>query len=104
MYMFMNMNRPLVTEQYSIADARRNLPGLIRSAQHGTAVELTRRGKPVAVLIGRREFDRLTSGRRSFSEAWSAFAESVDLADLALDPDELLEGVRDNSPGRDVRL
>ena len=104
MYMSMNTNSPLITEQYSIANARRNLPSLVRSAQDGTAVELTRHGKPVAVLIGRREFDELTSGRRSFTEAWNAFTESVDLAELALDPDDLLKNVRDDSPGRDVRL
>ena len=102
--MSMNTNRPVIAEQYSIANARRHLPSLVRSAQDGTAVELTRHGKPVAILIGRQEFDRLTSGRRSFSEAWRAFAEGVDLAELALDLDDLLKDVRDDSPGRDVRL
>jgi len=40
-------------EQHSIAEARSNLPDLIKKAEAGTAVELTRRGEPVAVLIGR---------------------------------------------------
>lgn len=93
-----------MTEQHSIADARRNLPTLIRDAENGKAVELTRRGEPVAVLIGRREFKRLTTGRPTFAEAWRGFAESVELAELALDPDELFRDVRDHGAGRDVRL
>ena len=83
-----------MTEQHSIATARRNLPTLVREAENGTSVELTRRGEPVAVLIGRREFQRLTSGRRRFTAAWRSFAESVELAELALDPDELFGQMR----------
>ena len=40
-----------ITDRQSIAEARRNLPSLIREAESGKAVELTRRGEPVAVLI-----------------------------------------------------
>ena len=90
--------------QHSIADARRNLPTLIRDAENGKAVELTRRGELVAVLIGRREFERLTSGRRGFAEAYRRFAQSVELAKLALDPDELFAIAREEDSGRDVRL
>ena len=93
-----------MTEQHSIADARRNLPTLVRDAENGRAVELTRRGQPVAVLIGHREFRRLTSGRKSFCDAWRGFAASVELKELALDPDELFGDVRDLGAGRDVRL
>jgi len=49
-----------VAKQHSIAEARNNLPSLVRAAESGKAVELTRRGKPVAVLIGRRQYERLT--------------------------------------------
>ena len=93
-----------MTEQHSIADARRNLPTLVRDAENGKAVELTRRGEPVAVLIGRREFKRLTAGRPTFTEAWRGFAESVELPELALDPDELFGDAREDGAGRDVRL
>ncbi len=93
-----------MTEQHSIAEARRNLPTLVRGAENGKTVELTRRGEPVAVLIGHREFERLTSHRQGFSAAWRGFAESVELADLALDPDELFGDVREETAGREVRL
>ena len=93
-----------MTEQRSIAEARRNLPTLVREAENGNAVSLTRRGEPVAVLIGHREFERLTLNRRGFADAWRRFAERVDLAELALDPDELFGDAREEGSGRDVRI
>ena len=93
-----------MTDRHSIAEARRNLPSLVRDAEKGKAVELTRRGEPVAVLIGCREFERLSSQRRSFSDAYREFASTVELAGLALDPDELFGNVREETAGREVRL
>ena len=92
-----------MTDKHSIADARRNLPGLIREAEQGKTVELTRRGKPVAVLIGRSEFERLAAGRRGFRDAYDDFVTSVDVSALALNPDEIFEGVRDSTPGPDMQ-
>ena len=91
-------------ERHSIAEARRNLPTLIRDAENGKAVELTRRGEPVAVLIGCREFKRLSSRRRTFGDTYREFASAVGLEGLALDPDELFSDVREETAGREVRL
>jgi prevent-host-death family protein len=88
----------------SIADARKSLPALVRQAESGKAVELTRRGEPVAVLIGHRQFTRLTATRRGFSQAYQEFLENVDLKTLAVDPEEVFARVRDESRGRDVEL
>ena len=93
-----------MTEKHSIADARRNLPRLIREAENGKTVEVTRRGEPVAVLVGHRQFQRLSTNRRGFTAAYRDFLEAVDLSELDLDPDELFEGVRDKAPGREVRI
>ena len=93
-----------MTEKHSIADARRNLPRLIREAENGKTVELTRRGEPVAVLIGHRLFQRLSTNRRGFGAAYRDFVAAVDLSELDLDPDELFEGVRDKTPSRDVPM
>ena len=73
----------------SVAEARRNLPGLIREAERGKAVELTRRGEPVAVLIGHRMLTRLPAGRCNFADAYREFTQHVDLAEVGLDPDAL---------------
>ena len=93
-----------MTGKHSIAEARRNLPRLIREAENGKTVELTRRGEPVAVLVGHRRFQLLTAKRRSFAAAYRDFLEAVDLSELDLDPDGLFEGVRDKSPGREVPM
>ena len=104
MYMKMNTRRSTsLSEKLSIAEARRNLPSLIREAEHGKAVELTRRGEPVAVLVGYRMFARLIAGRRTFADTYREFAQSVDLAEVGLDPDAVFNGVRASTPGRDVR-
>lgn len=104
MYAVMGMTGEGMAGRHSIADARRNLPRLVREAEHGKTVELTRRGDPVAVLVGCRTFERLAAGRRGFAEAYREFEATVDLADLAFDPDELFAGARDATPGRRVRL
>lgn len=89
-----------MTERYSIAEARRNLPRLVHEAERGKIVELTRRGEPMAMLIGRRRFEQLASKHSSFAEAYRNFAESVDLGKLNLDPDQLFSGIRTDTPGR----
>jgi len=93
-----------VDEQHSIAEARSNLPDLVRKAEAGKAVELTRRGEPVAVLIGKKRYERLVSGSRHFSAAWEEFARHVEVAALDIDPDEVFADVRDQAAGRDTKL
>lgn len=91
-------------KQHSIAEARNNLPQLVREAESGEPVELTRRGESVAVLIGRKQYERLASRTRRFSEAWNEYTREVELSDLAIDPDEIFDDVRDTRAGRDVGL
>jgi prevent-host-death family protein len=90
-----------MSKRYSIAEARDNLPGVVHEAEGGTRVELTRRGKPVAVLLGIEEYGRLAEGRRDFWEAYEEFRREFDLAQLGIDPNEVFGGVRDSSPGRE---
>lgn len=90
--------------RHSIAEARSNLPALVREAEAVNAVELTRRGEGVAVLIGRKRYEQLMSRPRAFSEAWDDFSASVDLEQLAIDPDEVFARTRDHTPGRDADL
>lgn len=98
----MNTKLNLKAHEFSVAEARRTLPSLIRDAERGEAVRLTRRGKPVAVLIGYEEFERLASGARDFAEAYEKFLRSYPLAELDIDPDEVFRDVRDKSLGREV--
>ena len=93
-----------MARQQSIAEARSSLPSLVREVESGRPVELTRRGEPVAVLIGRRQYVRLTSRQRRFSEAYEDFTRDFNLEELAIDPERVFAGVRDATRGREVDL
>jgi prevent-host-death family protein len=88
----------------SIAEARSSLPTLVREVEAGHAVELTRRGEPVAVLVGRREFELLVARRRGFFELYESFRREVNLVEVSIDPDTVFKGLRDEARGRDVAL
>jgi prevent-host-death family protein len=93
-----------MTKRHSIAAARSNLAQLVREAEAGKIVELTRRGEGVAVLIGRRQYEQLTSRFRPFSEVWDEFTRNFPPGDIDVDPDEVFRDVRDKDPGRDFKL
>lgn len=88
---------------YSIAEARANLPTLIDQVESGMAVELTRRGKGVAVMISVTEYQRLRSKRTSFQDVYQKFLKKHSLAEVGLEPD-FARKVRDRSPGRKIDL
>ena len=90
-----------MTKKYSIAEARENLSGIVHEVEGGSRVELTRRGKPVAVLIGIDEYQRLAGGRRDFWEAYEEFRREFDLTSLGIDPKESFGDIRDSSPSRE---
>ncbi len=91
-----------MSKQYSIAAARNSLPALVHSVEKGPPVELTRRGRPVAVLLSRAEYERLKRGKPDLWESIQDFRGTADLE--SLDVDEVYAGVRDLSPGRDPEL
>jgi prevent-host-death family protein len=90
-------------KRYSIADARSNLPSIIDAAEAGEEIELTRRGKPVAVIVSLRELEKLRSARTGFSEAYRRFLESHSLRAIGLDAD-FFQKTRDRESGRKVSL
>lgn len=87
----------------SIAEARHNLAALVHELDKKPVIELTRRGKPVAMLVSIREYNRLRSPQTDFWESFIAFRKRVNLAELDIDP-SIWENVRDSSPGREVDL
>lgn len=92
-----------MAQRYSIAEARANLSAIIDQTESGEPVELTRRGKAVAVLLSQEAFERLQMGRPRFVDAYRAFRQRFSLADVGLD-DDFAERVRDRSVGRAVKL
>ncbi|MYB52762.1 MAG: type II toxin-antitoxin system Phd/YefM family antitoxin [Acidobacteriia bacterium] len=100
----MNPKVNLKASEFSISEARRNFSSLVREAENGKVVRITRRGKPGAVLSGNREFERHASAPRDFAEAYENFLESYPVEDLDIDPDEVFRDSRNESAGRDVSL
>ena len=92
-----------MSRRYSIAEARSRLPSLVDEAESGIEVELTRRGQPVAVLVSRREFDRLRGTRRQFSDVYRTFVEQYSLEASGVASD-FAASLRDRTTGRMVRV
>jgi prevent-host-death family protein len=88
----------------SVADAKNNLPKLLHRVESGDAVHITRRGKPVAVLLSQAEYARLTAHRqhRGFWEQIVAMRADPDFEPLDLTPEEV-DSWRDRDPGRDFQ-
>ena len=81
----------------SVSSARANFVAALAAAERGEAVEITRRGRPVAALVSRAQLERL-DGRTGFAEALVAYHERH--AGEIVPDEDALENVRDRSPGR----
>lgn len=92
-----------MAQSYAIAEARTNLPTIIDEVEAGAAVEITRRGKAIAVMISVKEYARLRSQRVGFADAYQQFLKKHSLAETGLEQD-FAKKVRDRSPGRKVDL
>lgn len=101
MYIFMYTN--LMAKSYSVADARAHLPDILDDVEAGKEIELTRRGRAVAVVISAEKYAALRSEQSSFGEAYRAFTSRYALDEIGLDSDAF-DSVRDPAPGRRVRL
>ncbi|MGH6952257.1 MAG: type II toxin-antitoxin system Phd/YefM family antitoxin [Vitreimonas sp.] len=92
-----------MTKRYSIAEARAALPTLVDEVEAGNKIELTRRGKPVAVVVSRQLYERMMGDRPRFTEAYAAFRKRFDLNKVGTESDDF-KGLRDRGSGRDVDL
>jgi prevent-host-death family protein len=93
----------VVAKQYSVADARRKLPSLLSEAAAGAEVQLTRRGKPVAMLLSVAEYESLKFARGKFADRYESFRREYPEGKAALTPREA-RALRDRSVGRKVQL
>jgi prevent-host-death family protein len=87
----------------SIAEAKNHLTRLIHQVERGDAVHITRRGRPVAVLLSEAEFARLSRGttRPTFWEAIQAMRADPDFEPLDLEPEEIASWRDRAAEGRD---
>lgn len=87
---------------FTIAQARSHFPGLIHDAEKGKPVEITRRGKPVAVLVSVDDYRHLTASRPPFWDVVSTFRSRIKAGKPGLEPKDL-KGLRETGPGRDFK-
>ena len=99
----MKMYITSMSHRYSIAEARTSLPAIVDQAEAGLAVELTRRGKPVAVVVSLREFERSRTDRARFAQVYRDFLGKHALEDIGLEPD-FVTSLRNKEVGRKVSL
>lgn len=88
--------------EVSIAEARNRLPRLVRRAEAGETVRITRRGRSVAVLLSEREYDRLRSPRLAFFEFLQDWRAQMVARGIDFPRGGEWKNLRDNAPGREV--
>ena len=91
-----------MSKSYSIAEAKNRLPEVVREVEKNGPAQLTRRGRPVAIIVSVKEFERLQQGRPNFWTAYLDFRQRYKLDELDLDADLIFADVRDRSPGREA--
>lgn len=90
-------------KQFSIAEAKNRLPALVHIADEGTPIELTRRGKSVAVIISKHDYELLTRTREGFWTALTNFRQNLLQEECTISDDDFA-GLRDRSSGREEGL
>ena len=101
--MYIMLYTKKVSKKYSIAEARSQLPTIVDEAEAGVEVELTRHGRPVAVVVSHREFERLQGKQRHFSDAYRRFLETHSRRAIGVER-YFARKARDRSTGRKVSL
>jgi prevent-host-death family protein len=82
---------------FSIAEAKSQFAQVVHQAESGQAVRITRRGRPVAVVLSEAEYTRLATPREGLLAYTLALrAQAVDAGIAFFDEGELA-GVRDRS-------
>jgi prevent-host-death family protein len=92
-----------MAKTYTIANARAKLADIVDEVEAGADVELTRRGKKVAIVMSAARYARLRGERVAFMAAYDAFRAGHDLADAGLDR-SWSRSLRQRDVGRPVKL
>ena len=101
--MYIGMYTTKMLKQYSIADARKNLPAVVDEAQAGSEVQLTRRGQPVAVVVSVEQFERMKAERATFAESYREFRQRFPEGNPGLGA-RYFKALRERGKGRKVDL
>jgi len=92
-----------MTKEYSIAEARQDFAAIVKELDHQPVIQITRRGKNVAVLLSIQEYDMLRTEKTGFWQAFTAFRKTANLAESGIEPD-IFDNIRNRESGRPVDL
>lgn len=92
-----------MAKTYTIANARAKLSDIVDAVEAGSEVELTRRGKKVAVVVSAARYARLRGERAAFMTAYERFRRGHDLTDMGVDR-SFARGLRQRDVARPVKL
>ncbi len=85
-------------KRYSLSEAKDHLSRLVHAVARNGTVEITRRGRPVAMLVSMEEYERLHGRRVGFWQALEAFRRGAG-RDMSLG-DGVFFDLRDRGTGR----
>ena len=92
-----------MSKSYSVAEARAHLSDILDDVEAGKDVQLTRRGRAVALVLSPQRYDMLRSEHTNFGDAYRAFLGRHAPEEIGLEPDSF-GSIRNQEPGRRVRL
>jgi prevent-host-death family protein len=92
-----------VTKSYSIATARAQLSDIVDEVESGSDVELTRRGKKVAIVMSAARYARLRGERVAFMTSYETFRADHDLTDVGVER-SFARRLRQKDVGRPVKF
>ncbi len=92
-----------MAKSYSVADARAYLPAILDDVEAGKEIELTRRGRTVAIVISSKKCEALRREQANFAAGYHAFVDWHLVAEIGLEAD-FFESLRDQATGHKVRL
>jgi len=92
-----------MVKTYTVANARAKLADIVDEVEAGSDVELTRRGKKVAILMSAARYARLQGERVAFMTAYETFRMGHDLMEAGLER-SWARGLRQRDVGRPVKF
>jgi antitoxin Phd len=86
---------------FTISEAKNRLPAIVHDVEIGATAQLTRHGKPVAVLVSINEYNKLKKRGLSFWKALCVFRETAKSRNIPME-DLLPDSLRDKAQGRET--
>jgi prevent-host-death family protein len=88
-----------MTRKVSVAEAKGKLPSIIHEVEQGSRVEITRHGKPVAVMVPTGDYERLREKGRGFWSDLGRVRKVMASEGITVEDSDFLD-LRDTAGGR----